>query len=188
MGAAAEPGRKVGVMGTPTLIVVSGPAGSGKTTLAHALAAAVGCPALCRDEIKEGMVASNPGFVASTSDPLTRRTYDLFFATIRAFLEAEVTLVAEAAFQHTLWWRGLEPLVESASMRVVRCQVPTSVARARQLARLTSESTRAAHADADHLAGDQTFEALRLDAPTLDVDTSDGWRPGLDRIVAFSRS
>ena len=47
-------------MGTPTLIVVSGPAGSGKTTLAHALAAAVGCPAVSRDEIKEGMVASNP--------------------------------------------------------------------------------------------------------------------------------
>jgi adenylate kinase family enzyme len=40
----------------PTLIVVSGPAGSGKTTLAHAIASAVGCPAICRDEIKEGMV------------------------------------------------------------------------------------------------------------------------------------
>ena len=44
-------------MGTPTLVVVSGAAGSAKTTLAHALAAAVGCPALCRDEIKEGVVA-----------------------------------------------------------------------------------------------------------------------------------
>lgn len=175
-------------MGTPTLIVVSGPAGSGKTTLAHALAAAVGCPALSRDEIKEGMVASNPGFVARTSDPLTRRTYDLFFTTIRTFLEAEVTLVAEAAFQHALWWRGLEQLVGLASMRVVRCQVPSSVARARQLARLTSESTRAAHADAEHLARDQTFDALRLDDPTIEVDTRDGWRPGLDRIAAFCRS
>jgi adenylate kinase family enzyme len=42
---------------------VSGPAGSGKTTLAHRLAATIGCPALCRDEIKEGMVAATPGFV-----------------------------------------------------------------------------------------------------------------------------
>ena len=40
----------------PTLVVVSGPPGSGKTTLAHKIAAAVGCPAICRDEIKEGMV------------------------------------------------------------------------------------------------------------------------------------
>jgi hypothetical protein len=38
---------KVGGVGTPTLIVVSGPAGSGNTTLAHELAVAVGCPALC---------------------------------------------------------------------------------------------------------------------------------------------
>jgi adenylate kinase family enzyme len=53
----------VGAMGIPTLIIVSGPGGSGKTTLAHQLAATLGCPALCRDEIKEGMVASYPGFV-----------------------------------------------------------------------------------------------------------------------------
>ncbi len=39
----------------PTLVVVSGPAGSGKTTLAHRLATAVACPAIIRDEIKEGM-------------------------------------------------------------------------------------------------------------------------------------
>jgi adenylate kinase family enzyme len=40
----------------PALIVVSGPMGSGKTTLAHRIAQAVGCPAICRDEIKEGMM------------------------------------------------------------------------------------------------------------------------------------
>ena len=43
------------------LVVVSGPMGSGKTTLAHRLAGSVGCPAICRDEIKEGMVHTAPG-------------------------------------------------------------------------------------------------------------------------------
>ena len=97
-------------MGRPTLILVSGPAGSGKTTLAHQLAAAIGCPALGRDEIKEGMVLSKPGFVASHSDPLTTRTYGLFFEAMSLLLRAEVTLVAEAAFQHGLWVQGLPPL------------------------------------------------------------------------------
>ena len=108
---------KFGRVGTPTLVVVSGAAGSGKTTLAHALAAAVGCPALCRDEIKEGMVASNPGFVPAISDPLTVRTYELFFEAIALFLKAEVTLVAEAGFQHSIWWQGLEPLADEAILQ-----------------------------------------------------------------------
>jgi DNA polymerase III delta prime subunit len=107
----------------PTLVIVSGPAGSGKTTLAHQLAAAIGCPALCRDEIKEGMVATTPGFVPGPSDPLTVRSYGLFFAAIRLFLEHGVTHVAEAAFQHANWERGLEPLLPLAMLRIVRCQV-----------------------------------------------------------------
>jgi uridine kinase len=45
------------VTSRPMLVVVSGPAGSGKTTLAHTIARAVGCPAICRDEIKEGRPA-----------------------------------------------------------------------------------------------------------------------------------
>lgn len=174
-------------MGMPTLIVVTGPAGSGKTTLAHQLAAAVGCPALCRDELKEGMVASNPGFVAATSDPLTVRTYGLFFEAIALFLRAEVTLVAEAAFQHALWWRGLEPLGDLATLKIIRCSVPDSVARERMLARRTTQASRAAHADADHLARPPVFDVIHLDAPTIDVDTSGAYRPGLDELAAFCR-
>jgi hypothetical protein len=56
--------------GLPALVVVSGPMGSGKTTLAHRIGQAMGCPAICRDEIKEGMVwRSRPGDWPPGGDP-----------------------------------------------------------------------------------------------------------------------
>ena len=174
-------------MSLPTLVIVTGPAGSGKTTLAHSLAVAIGCPALCRDEIKEGMVATaTPGFVPGPSDPLTMKTYSVFFAAIGLFLEHGVTHIAEAAFQHANWVRGLEPLQPLARLRIVRCQVAPAIARARAERRQREQRSRAAHDDVGHFSVDRSFEPIRLDAPTLDVDTSDGYSPDLDAIAAFA--
>src|SRR5215210_2949201 len=108
-------------MGHPRLILITGPAASGKTTLAYALGTEIGCPVVSRDAIKEGMVAAEPGFTAAPGDPLTRRTYGVFFATLDLLLRAEVTTVAEAAFSHQLWFQGLRSLTELADLRVVRC-------------------------------------------------------------------
>jgi predicted kinase len=174
----------------PHLVVVSGPGGSGKTTLAHRLAAAVGCPAVCRDEIKEGMVhAFGPGFQPAVGDPLTVRTYGLFFDTVELLLRGGVTLVAEAAFQHRLWDQGLAPLRGLCDLRVVRCSVPLDLLRARQRQRLADLPTRAAHADLAifrERGEEGGWDAIHLDVPTLDVDSSDGYRPGLDQIAHFA--
>ena len=70
------------VASLPTLVVVSGPAGAGKTTLAHLLARAVGCPVICRDEIKEGMVHAAEGLVPGPGDALTQRTLPTFFGVL----------------------------------------------------------------------------------------------------------
>jgi predicted kinase len=175
-------------MSLPTLVIVSGPAGSGKTTLAHRLAATIGCPALCRDEIKEGMVAATPGFAPGYSDPLTVRTYGVFFAAIRLFLENGVTHVAEAAFQHDNWARGLESLRRLAVLRIVRCHVAPAVARARAEQRRREQLARAAHDDLGHFSVERSFEPIRLDVPTLEVDTTNGYNPDFDAIAAFVRT
>jgi predicted kinase len=178
---------------SPTLVVVSGPAGSGKTTLAHEIARALGCPAICRDEIKEGMAHATPGFTPGPDDPLTRRTLTTFFEILDLLLRAGVTVVAEAAFQDRLWRPGLERLARLATIRIVRCGVDTTTARLRIAHRVAVNPRRAAHEDHRLLreleAGTgavEAFDPITLDAPTLFVDTTDGYRPGLDDIVAFS--
>jgi predicted kinase len=174
--------------------------GSGKTTLAHALASAVGCPAICRDEIKEGMVhalGDPTSFVPGPGDELTTKTLPVFFGVLEVLLEAGVTTVAEAAFQDHVWRPRLEPLLGLAQLRIVYCAVDADVAFGRALRRAQAHPPRRAHADpvpedperpvaeAEYRRAHQRFSRISLGAPFLEVDTTDGYRPGLDQIVAF---
>ncbi|HEY1738835.1 MAG TPA: AAA family ATPase [Acidimicrobiia bacterium] len=173
---------------SPTLIVVSGPAGTGKTTLAHRLAPELGGPAICRDEIKEGLVFGRADFEAAIDDELTRDASSLFFDVVGLLVGRGVTVVAEAAFQHHVWAPNLEPLREAADIVVVQCHADLAVARARLAERA---NTRPAHADAAVMArGDEystSFRRLAIDVPTITVDTTDGYDPPLADVVAYAR-
>jgi predicted kinase len=170
------------------LVVISGPPGTGKTTLAHRIATAIGCPAICRDEIKEGMAHATPGFVPGPGDPLTMRTLSTFFDVIGLLIGRGTTVVAEAAFQDRLWNPGLTPLLGRADIRIVHCVVPAEVALARITARSDSDPRRSAHEDAQisadaRLRTHNSFQPVDLPVPALTVDTTA--EPALDEILAF---
>ena len=179
---------------TPTLVVVSGPPGSGKTTRAHAIAVAIPCPAICRDDNTEGMVhAHGRDFQGGHGDPLTQRTFPLIFEVLRVLLAEGVTVVAEAAFQDRLWRIGLEPLAEAADLRFVHCNVEAAVSWERAVHRLTaSQERRRAHGDStvgkgleDWTRSLESFDRVSIPAPSIEVDTTDGYEPSLAAILEF---
>jgi predicted kinase len=173
----------------PTLIVVAGLPGAGKTTLAHALARAVRCPAVSRDEIKEGLVCTAGDAVEPGADVQGHAT-DVFFDALALLVGRGVSVVADAAFQHKVWVPRLEPLLAIARVRLVLCEIDRERALARRIARGLDDPGRErfhpARVERDSPTGD--YEPPHLEVPTLRVDTSDGYRPTFDTIVDFARA
>lgn len=167
----------------PLLVIVTGMPGSGKTTLAATIAKEIRCPLVSRDALKEGILRTY-GMEVAANREVTHQVYEAFFSSIELLLGANISLVAEAAFQHKTWFSKLEPLKEIADIRIIFCAIPPQLANARRMLRAQKDPLfNQYHPEPATKGGDEPFEVLRMDVPTLSVDTT--IEPNLPEIRAF---
>ena len=171
----------------PSLIVITGRPGSGKTTLAHAISKQMHYPLVSRDEIKEGYINT----VNTPHDKLPQDTNmnisNLFFNIIELMLDSQISIVIEAAFQHKVWKQKLEPLFEKGRIKMIMCLIDPWLAKERIANRQNSEPMREKYHGnfTINTLGITEYELPKLSVPTLEVDTTNKYIPGIDIIIEF---
>jgi predicted kinase len=174
----------------PTLTIVAGRPGAGKTTLARKLAGHIHCPLIGRDMIKEGIV-NTTGDKGAPGGVLAMEACIAFFATIELLLKNRVTLVAEGFLGQQLWAQHMPRLTNLARVRLIQCQADPELAHARVIQRRLDDP----RWDEFHNSPvDQTkkppqnYALLELGVPTLIVDCTDHYAPDFDTVFRFTQS
>ncbi|CAN5255906.1 AAA family ATPase [soil metagenome] len=174
-------------------VIISGAPGSGKTTLARRLGDAVGLPVLSKDLFKEALFDALGVGDLDWSRRLGQASYAILFAAAASVMRAGTSVIVESNFHRGLSEKALAALVEAQPACIVHCECATDVAVRRYAERALSPERHPGHLDARMVpviraqleAG--TLEPCELGLPLLRVDTSDGYRPGFEHIVAFTR-
>jgi predicted kinase len=149
-------------------VVVSGPPASGKTTLARALAPALGLPLIAKDTIKQALMTVLPAPDVPASRTIGR-------ASVAALLA--VAAEAPAAVLESVWHRSyaVADLGDlPGSLVEVFCRCDPAIAAERYARRAGTRS--AGHFDAERTIGelwnDDVARPVAGDWPVIEVDTT----------------
>ncbi|MFY9176759.1 MAG: AAA family ATPase [Caldicoprobacterales bacterium] len=179
-------------MAVPYLLVVTGRPGSGKTTFSKKLGEKLFLPVISRDEIKEGYVHTFQKPHVELPRESNRIVTDIFFRTVTDLIDNNVSVIAEAAFQHKVWVCQLDKLKKKSRLFVLICKVDGKTALDRFIKRgLVNPMRGYFHGDKGVGMAKQgiklsvsSYDEPRLDVPTFHIDTSNGYRPSIDELRA----
>jgi predicted kinase len=167
----------------PLLVVVTGPPGAGKTTIATELRTRLGLPLIAKDTLKE-LLGGSLGIEERTrSQQLGVLVFELIALVVKELLEQGVSVIAEGNFteQSTLF-AGLPP---AAIVQVYVTAAPETL-RERMLTRDTHRHPvhydREAADEVSARAAAGEWQALSIGGRLIEIDTTT-W-PDLDEVLA----
>lgn len=184
----------------PRIILLTGSPGSGKSTLGRELCAALRIPFIARDDVRGGM-AMTAGAWEDTIEqlPAADTAVDTFLDIVELSLRRGVSCIAEYVFRsHRPGDLDRIRAAGDAVVIITRCSDPTPRLIERNMAdRLIAQPTvlRAAGASSvaehtaamvDRMRAVELAMMTRFPVPTLTVDTTDQYDPGLDTIFEFA--
>ena len=185
-------------MTKPLLVLVSGPPGAGKTTLARRLGPALGLPVIAKDDIKESLFATLGWSDRAWSRKLGAATWALLFVLLERFLEASASVLMEANFDRRLHAEQIAELTRRYGFHLaeVHCRADVETIVRRYLEREASGDRHPGHEGHDYEPDEASFAtelAGRAHVPlgvarlTIEVDTTDPQRVDLDEIITRIR-
>lgn len=168
------------------LILVTGLPGTGKSTLARALAAHYCAPIICKDTIKEPLLDGLGAADRASSRQLSNISFAIMFALARECLGAGSGLVLEGNFRPREHELALQALIADFAVDVaqVLCRATESVRIARLTARATDLSRHPGHRDAESASQppQPTDDFLALGGERIVFDSDAHSAAGVDAI------